>query len=220
MPQKKSMERTWVRVGIVSGFLASLIYPILILVPLPRVLAVALVGAFGILLGLASVGLYHVLVLHRKTVSLQVGVASNVIAGTLVNMMLFVQMAIRSGTVTRLEEISDQGIREALRYTWLSIDRIQLGLDVLWDVYIGLGTLLIALNMLSHPRFGRLFGWSGTLIAVLLLGFNLYTFPTPPADAGLIDIGPFVGLWYFAVAIQVLRSLRWIEEVRSLPSKL
>ncbi len=32
------------------------------------------------------------------------------------------------------------------------------------------------------------------------------------AEVGLIDLGPFVGLWYLVVTVQIFRSLRWVEE--------
>jgi len=41
---------------------------------------------------------------------------------------------------------------------------------------------------------------------------NLATFPTPPAEAHLVDLGPAVGLWYLAVSIQMWRSLGWAKE--------
>jgi hypothetical protein len=44
-----------------------------------------------------------------------------------------------------------------------------------------------------------------------LLVFNLSTFPKPPGDTGLIDVGPLVGLWYLAVALRIWSSMRWIE---------
>ena len=66
--------------------------------------------------------------------------------------------------------------------------------------------------MLEHPRFGRIFGWTGMTTAVLLLAFNLYTFPMPPANSELIDLGPLVGLWYLVVSLQALRSLKWARE--------
>jgi hypothetical protein len=89
---------------------------------------------------------------------------------------------------------------------------VQLGLDVSWDVFIAIGTLLFAVNMLNHPRFGKILGSIGALLAILLLGFNLYSFPIPPANVNLIDFGPFVGLWYLVVSVQMLRSLTWAKK--------
>ncbi len=86
---------------------------------------------------------------------------------------------------------------------------VWLGLDVAWDVYIGLGTLCFAVASCSHPRIGRIVGVAGVLIAVGLLALNFYTFPEPPAEVGLVDLGPLVGLWYLLVTILVFRSLAW-----------
>jgi hypothetical protein len=67
---------------------------------------------------------------------------------------------------------------------------VWLGLDVAWDAYISVGTALFGFNMLRHPRFGRVFGGSGIGIALALLCSNLLTFPTPPANTGLVDLAP------------------------------
>jgi hypothetical protein len=114
--------------------------------------------------------------------------------------MALVQMAIGAATGDRTER--------PLQAIWL-------GLDVAWDAYIGLGTVLFALSMLRHPRFGRVFAASGAAVGFTLLLFNLYTFPTPPANAGLLDLGPVVGLWYLAVTMQMWRSLRWAHAAAS-----
>ncbi len=90
---------------------------------------------------------------------------------------------------------------------------VWLGLDVAWDVYIGLGTVLFGVSMLRHPRFGRPFGISGIILGLGLLVLNLYTFPAPPANAGLMDLGPFIGFWYLAVSVQTWRSLGWAQAV-------
>ncbi len=84
-----------------------------------------------------------------------------------------------------------------------AVDAVQLGLDVAWDVFISLGTLLFALTMFKDPRFGWIIGSLGVLIAVALLVLNLLTFPIPPANQNLIDLGPLLGLWYLVVAILI-----------------
>jgi hypothetical protein len=88
---------------------------------------------------------------------------------------------------------------------------IWLGLDVAWDAYVGFGTICFALAMMRHPRFGRVFAFVGMAVGAGLLALHVYTFPTPPQNAGLVDLGPALGLWYLVVTIQMWRSLSWAK---------
>jgi hypothetical protein len=215
MNNDRSLVKKWVVVGAITGLLAAVIYPLMIFVSMPEHLLITLAAAFGPLLSIASLGLYHLLMVNRKTVTLQIATISNVIAGTIVNMMLIIQLAIRMGMRTYTNGETGQAGEEMMKWALRGVDKVQLGLDVSWDVYIALGTFFFAVNMLSHPRFGRIFGWIGIILSVPLLGFNLSSFPVPPADAGRFDFGPLVGLWYMAVGIQALRSLKWVDDALS-----
>jgi hypothetical protein len=63
--------------------------------------------------------------------------------------------------------------------------------------------------MMRDPRFGRVIGWAGVFISVvMLLGANFYYFPDPPRQHGFPEIGLFVGLWYLAVVLMIVRSVR------------
>jgi hypothetical protein len=212
MNKENTLTFTWIKLGAIAGIIACVIYPLMIAVEMPRILTVACAAAFGPLLSLASVGLYHLLKLHQKTITAQIAAGANVIAGSIVNMMLVVQLAISYSMEEYVKNAGDTATKAMLEWVGKVVDKVQLGLDVSWDVFIGIGTLLLAVNMLNHPRFGKILGGIGALLAVLLLGFNLYTFPIPPANADLIDFGPFVGLWYLVVSIQALRSLAWAKE--------
>jgi hypothetical protein len=212
MSESIESVRSWVKAGIISGLLVTIVYPLLITVSMPLVLTVVLAGAFGPLLSAASVGLYQLMAARKRTVTLQLAVIFNVIAGTLVTTMLIVQMTLREFLNIHLADAPDPGAIDMMRSGYSAADKVQLGLDVAWDIYIALGTVLFALNMLMHPRFGRVIGVAGILIGVLLLGFNLGTFPAPPAEAGSIDFGPLVGLWYLAVAILMIRAFPRISE--------
>lgn len=118
--------------------------------------------------------------------------------------MLLVQVAIRS---SHPEEISDTS-----NWIWTSLNRVHLGLDASWDVYIALGTLLFALSMFNHPKLGKIISISGLLISVALIILNAISFPVPPSNAGLFDLGPIVGLWYFIITLMIIFRLKWVDE--------
>ena len=62
-------------------------------------------------------------------------------------------------------------------------------------VLISVAVIFFGIAMLHQPRFGRVLGGLGILAGVLLLTFNIWYFPTPPANANSIDWGPLVALW-------------------------
>lgn len=203
MSQNVDYKRNWIKTGIVCGLLVSVIYPTIILVPLPNLIQVILVMAFGPLLGISSVGLYYFITLHKKSVSASIAVIANIIAGVLVTSMLLVQMAIRFS--------KPETIVSSNEWVWKSINGIQLGLDVAWDVYIFLGTFLFAMSIFNHPKFGKIFSITGIMISIALITLNAMSFPVPPADSGLFDMGPVVGLWYLVITISIIINFKWVD---------
>lgn len=201
-------SRTWAEVGLVSGVLAVIGYALGSAVPLPPTLAAAVVSVFGPGIALASAGLYELLRLHRSTVSLKIGLGANVAAAITITMTLLAQVAFKRWLELKFPTGSAAA---APSPAYQAANGLQIGFDVAWDVFLSLSTFLIALNMWNHPRFGRAFAITGGSLAVLLLILNLGTFPEPPGEAGLFDVGPLVGLWYLVVAIRIGFSLRWVD---------
>jgi hypothetical protein len=183
--------------GAVAGLATCVVYPLIAFSPLPDRAKIILAALMGPLLGIASWGLRQFLILDRPRVAADLGALSNALAGVVLTAMFLVQAAI--------------GMRIEGKPS-LEAEAVWLGLDVAWDVYLGCGTLLLASSMFRHPRFGRAIAGAGALVALGLLVLNLATFPVPPGNAGLIDLGPVVGLWYLIVAVMVLRSLPWARQ--------
>jgi hypothetical protein len=116
-------------------------------------------------------------------------------------MMILVQLAIGH----QIESLGEEA--QNLTALRTALVGVQLGMDVAWDVFVSLGTLLFAVSMLGDARFGWILGIAGILIAVALLILNLWTFPTPPAAKNLVDLGPLLGLWYLVVTVMMIRWL-------------
>ena len=191
--------RNWINTGIIAGLIACISYPLAIFVPMPNhQLTLIVAGSFGPALIIASIALGKILLDRNGSIASQLGVVSNVIAGTLVTAMIIVQLAVRYSTVPSQEPELEKFV----------VDRIWdvvLGLDVAFDIFIGLGTIFFGIAMLRDTRFGKIVGTLGILIGgIVILGFNIYSFPTPPKDAGLFDPGPVSGLWYTIVTIQII----------------
>lgn len=179
----------------IAGLLAVATYTVLVAVPLGDVASPIVASLFGPLLAGASVALYLVLATERATLAGQLAAIANVAAGALVTAMLLVQLAVddsvEGGTVS-------PAVEDALKH-------VEFGLDLAWDTFIAVGTILFACAMLTHPLFGRWFGLSGLLIGAALYALNFASFPTPPADSDLVDLGPLVGAWYAVVSVWTLR---------------
>jgi hypothetical protein len=80
---------------------------------------------------------------------------------------------------------------------------IDLGLDVAWDMLIG--TALICSGAAMRRRGGLGLGWAllSVFLGISLIVLNAATFPSPPADRGLIDIGPFIGVFVMILAARL-----------------
>jgi hypothetical protein len=210
-----NLTKKWVLAGIVCGILADIVYPVSIFVSLPLRVAYPVFWSFGPLLVVAAIGLYYFLREYRQTVSLQLGVLFMIIAGATVTLMGTMQGALRIVYQEIKQDITGESTNEALRNALSIGNSIQLGADLAWDVFILSSIILLGIAMMNHPKFGKVFGLAGIIIGLMGLAFNIYTFPVNPGTAGLIDVGPLVGLWFLAIVIQMIRHFKSVGESNS-----
>jgi hypothetical protein len=186
------------RLGIVAGFIANLSYPIAVFANLPMRATAIVAACFGPSLAVACFGLKELLDLERRTISSALGLLLNALSGALFSAMALVQIA-------AVFLVKDRTVLSSMNAIWL-------GLDKAFDSYLGLGTIFFSIAMWRHPRFGRAMAVAGIAIATGLLALNFYTFPAPPANAGLFDPGPVIGFWYLIVTILMVSSWSWAKQ--------
>ena len=206
-----TIEKAWVKYGTICGLISAGTYILISIlgnvIPdgIGRLLFFA-IGVFGVI---SAGGMYHIFKKNKNSVMLQQAVLLIIVAFTVFTLMAVVQQTIIGFWAdSNLEGITKETQNLVLR----TVHSVQLGMDITFDIFYSLGFLLVSILMFKHPRFGKIFSIVGVLVILPMLALNLYTFPVPPADAGLFDLGPLSGLWGLAVLIQCLRSIKWMDK--------
>lgn len=206
-----SISDSWIRTGSIMGIAAVLFYYGAAALPLPDRLQQLLALIFPGLLLCGHVGLYHWFNRRQPSALAQGALIFGIAAPVLVSGMLCAQMSMAS-YMEKFYHPLDEAAKAAQVNIWRAADSIQLGLDVAWDMFILPTILMFAVLAWRHLPFGRIMGPVGIVIGLGGLVFNIWTFPTPPIDVGLIDVGPFAMVWY-----AVFFGIVFVNRTGSLP---
>lgn len=197
----------WIKFGAWSGLIFAVLFMSTALLPLPDRLTTVLALVMPLFLLVGHVGLYHFLSRHRSAFTTQLAAILGICAPVLVSAMLTVQMSMAS-YMERFYTPLDEAMKASQINIWRAVDSVQLGLDVAWDMFILPTIILFSLGLMKHPAFGRVFGGIGLVLGVAGLILNIWTFPTPPINVGLPDVGPFVVTWYGILFVLMIRAQR------------
>lgn len=184
------------KIGAVSGIISIIFYiSVAAFSFLPDQLALLLAFSFPLLWIISFMGLYSFLKSSRPTATLEIAYIFGIIGGALACCLLVVQQA-NILWDSQAQELASYELNNALyKGAFKGANRVQAGLDVAFDIFITIAWILFGLNIARNKYFGKIIGWTGSLIALTLLVLNMYTFPNAPAESGLFDVGPFLGLW-------------------------
>ena len=190
--------------GGVAGMAGICCYILAITMPWPETqlgtsASLLVVSAWPILSIIYGYALYSFVAAERETVANRLGLVFAITAFTTVLAMIMVQLAVGSGLgeITRdLDEETARALRRGLRM-------IDLGLDVAWDMLIG--TALVFSGFAIRKRSGLGLGWAipSMALGIALIGLNAATFPWPPGDRGLFDIGPVIGMFVLVLSARL-----------------
>lgn len=204
MTASSDLNRRMTLAGAISGLVAVAAYFGAAFMPLPDGLARLLAFAFGPLLALSFVGLFHTMAQDRDGPALRFGVVLGILAGATVTIMLVVQVGNNMIRTEQLAAADTDTAREAVLLAHRAVNRVQFLVDVVWDIFICGAGFLVGMAMLRHPRFGWIWGGTGMAASAALLYLNLDTFPQGPAYAGSVDLGPLLAVWFMLVFVWVV----------------
>ncbi len=135
------------------------------------------------------------------TFTLRVGTIFLVIGFALLTLMVTMQQAVFAEYQELLGDLASAQAPASLKESFALVNRVQLGADVAFDIFYSLGIILISIVIVRRYGFGRLVGIYGLVVASGLLALNIWYFPTPPAAAGSVDLGPATIVWWVGLFV-------------------
>lgn len=198
MSQKDSYYKIE-KIGGIAGIISVVFYISAVAIPLPSPIPRLLAFTFPLLWIVSYMAFYHFLKKERHTPSLEMAYVFGIIGAALACTFLVVQQANIIWHNEAMESAQTDEARALLKAAYRGANRVQAGFDVAFDIFITIAMILFGINLAKSSRFPAFLGIVMSLIASVLLIFNMVTFPDAPAEAGLIDAGPFLGLWMLLV---------------------
>jgi hypothetical protein len=189
--------------GALSGLLGTICYIAVALFSLSHSLTYILAMAWPILSVIFVFSLYRYIALTRQSPANQLAFVFAALAFTMVAAMISIQLGIQAGMERLIAESPGQG--DTLTLIKRSTRLVDIGLDVAWDLFIGTALIFLCFALARNNQFGFRWGIPALLLALLLIVLNVLTFPWPPGEEGLIDVGPAIGLYIIALSIRLLQ---------------
>ena len=190
--------------GGISGIAGTACYVIGSMVQLPPAVAYAVVMAWPVLSIVFVYALNRYVALEKETASNHLAFVFACLAFTLVAGMISIQLAVSIGMEDSISKATSSASEKALLTTVKDSMRwVDLGVDVAWDVFIGVALLFLSHVLIGHSRFGLWWGATSGLLGAGLIVLNVITFPWPPDTQNLFDIGPLIGLFIIALGTRL-----------------
>ena len=202
MTNKQTPGPQLAKIGGIAGILSVVFYfTVAVFSFLPDAIALALAFSFPLLWIIAYMGLYQFLKKEAHTASLEIAYIFGIIGSALACTFLVVQQANFIWHEQAMAEAASEEAQALLKAAFRGANRVQAGMDVAFDIFITISWFLFALNVARSSHFPKMLGWTGCMLSAGLLTLNMITFPTAPAEAGLFDLGPFLGIWALVLFI-------------------
>jgi hypothetical protein len=164
-------------------------------------LSLVLAFAIGPVAVYGTLALSESLVRVFGTFTLRVGTIFLVIGFALFTLMATMQQAVFAEYKQLLGATASTQAPTALKESFELVNRVQLGADVAFDIFYSLGIILVSSVIVRGRWLERVVGAYGLVVATGLLVLNMWFFPTPPAAAGSVDLGPATIAWWVGLLV-------------------
>jgi len=212
MISEPRFTRSLAKWGAIVGVGVVLMYLVPKFLPLPDRIDTLFYVYQGPLMAFGFLGIFAFIRVHELTVPLFAAVVFSVTAA--ITRMMFLVVQLNNLHFIRGYREAAEGVEQQAEWTNIlrGVFTVQNGLNIVSDAFLDLGIILFSVACWSHPKLGKPVAIIGFAVAGMHFTFKAWTFPEPPASAGLFDVGPYVALWPLLVCILILLNLKWMDE--------
>jgi len=201
--------------GGLCGVIGTISYILAITFPFSPTVSFLLAMAWPILSIIFAFSAYKYISIQNQSISNQLAFIYTCIAFILVSIMISIQLVVRAGMEESITNASGIEI-DTLLLVSNSLRWIDLGVDLAWDMFLGLALFLLSIAIKGHEKFGIWWSIPLALLAIVLVVTNLFTFPNPPDAEGLFDVGPIIGTFIIVFAVRIIYLGRKMKNLSNL----
>jgi hypothetical protein len=199
---KKDSYSSLFKWGGICGIIGTTFYVLAIMIPMPPILTYSLAMSWPLLSIVFVYALYRYIALYKQSIPNQLALLFASLAFAMVAMMMSIQLAVKFGIDDQITVSPDK--EELLLMIKQTLRWVDLGIDVAWDLFIGVALIFMFAALKNHKQFGMVWGSVAGILGIALIVLNVMTFPWPPDTQGLVDIGPAIGLFIILLSIRLL----------------
>jgi len=190
--------------GSVLSVIGTICYIIAVTLTVPAHIGFLLVTIWPISAIIFAFAIYKYIKIKRQSIFNQLALLFTVIAFVLVYIMLSIQIGLNVGIGDAINN-ANSNEKEILTLIVNSTQWIHLGIDLAWDMFLGISLILLSFAIKGLKKFGIKWTIPMALLGISVILINLYTFPYTPESKGLIDIGPIIGTFMIIFAIRAFQ---------------
>jgi hypothetical protein len=203
MNLNQQQQREAVILALVAGTIISVTYPLMNSYHSDSFWALLMEVTFGPLFIIGTLGLFLFIYQKGNSIYNLIAMIFHVLAGLSETLMLSVQRSVFSMRPD-YQLLEYERSREIFQRSFQVGNLTQLGMDFCFDIFVSLGTLFLAIALLRQASLFRWLAYPGIVVGAGGLLLNMLTFPTPPADLKYPDPGPFFGIYFGLVLLNII----------------
>ena len=202
MSQKQNSRQ--LLIGSTCGILGTISYIVAITFQVTPAFGFLLITIWSMASIIFAFSIYKYIAIDKQSISNQLAFLFTIISFVLVYIMLSIQIGLKTGINDVIERTSNSEKR-LLMLILSSTDWIHLGIDLAWDMFLGVSLFLLSIAIKRHSKFGIQWSIPMVVLALSMIVINLYTFPYTPKSQGIFDIGPLIGTFMIIFAARAMQ---------------